>query len=37
MATSNNSFEMTPPILNKEYNYSNRKYNLSAWEAFTLL
>ena len=28
---------MTPPILNKEYGYSNCKYDLSIWEAFTTL
>ena len=35
----NNSFnyKLTPPILNKEYGYSNWKYDLKIWEAFTSL
>ena len=34
---SGNGFKMTPPVLIKEYGYSNWKYDLSIWEAFTLL
>ena len=31
------SFKMTPPVLTKEYGYSNWKYNLIIWEPFTSL
>ena len=34
---AHNSFKMTPPVLIKEYGYSNWNYDLSIWEAFTLL
>ena len=34
---THNSFKMTPPVLTKEYSYSNWKYNLRVWEALTLL
>ena len=30
-------FKTTPTIQNKEYGYSNWKYDLSVWEAFTSL
>ena len=37
MDNAHNSFKMILPVLTKEYGYSNWKYNLIIWEAFTLL
>ena len=34
---THNSYKMTPPVLTKEYGYSNWRYNLSVWEVLTLL
>lgn len=34
---AHNSFQMTPLVLTKDYGYLNWKFDLSVWEAFTLL
>ena len=34
---AHNSFQMTSLVLTKDYGYLNWKFDLSVWEAFTLL